>query len=188
MRRRTSWPLTCSLARSTKTCAPLPTISKCKENIEGPIHCHGLVWGDDPLQGDNVYKGNLLFYVSMYDHMTQRGYVRNIPGAPMCACAENMPVVTRSDCTEIEAKETTTFSWDGSTVKASVRIRDLDFNACNGQNANNNLEERAKQLEEDGKLSAEKRAALQSVLVGSGNGKCNAAIESFLNDNGIQKI
>merc|ERR1711862_335283 len=50
------------------------------------------------------YKGNLLFYVSMYDHMTQRGYVRNIPGAPMCACAENMPVVTRSDCTEIEAR------------------------------------------------------------------------------------
>merc|ERR1711982_11325 len=39
-----------------------------------------------------------------------------------------------------------------------------------------------------GKLRAEKRAALQSVLVGSGNGKCNAAIESFLNDNGIQKI
>merc|ERR1711862_886952 len=48
----------------------------------------GLVWGDDPLQADNVYKGNLLFYVPMYDHMTQRGYVRNIPGAPMCACAE----------------------------------------------------------------------------------------------------
>jgi hypothetical protein len=159
-----------------------------KENIEGPVHCHGLVWGDDPLHDDNVYKGNLLFYVSMYDHMTQRGYVRNIPGAPMCACAENMPVVTRSDCTEIAAKETTTFSWDGSSVKASVLIRDLDFNSCNGQNANNNLEERAKQLEEDGVLSAEKRAALQSVLIGSGNGKCNAAIESFLNNNGIQKI
>merc|ERR1712174_184011 len=46
----------------------------------------------------------------------------------------------------------------------------------------------AKQLEEDGKLSAEKRAALQSVLVGSGNGKCNAAVERFLNDNGIEKI
>merc|ERR1739845_63059 len=88
----------------------------------------------------------------------------------------------------IAAKETTTFSWDGNSVKASVLIRDLDFNSCNGQNANNNLEERAKQLEEDGVLSAEKRAALQSVLVGSGTGKCNAAIENFLNDNGIQKI
>ena len=85
-------------------------------------------------------------------------------------------------------KETTTFSWDGSLVKTSVRACDLDFNACNGQNAKNNLKERAKQLEEDGKLSAEKRAALQSVSVGSGTGKCNAAVENFLNNNGIQKI
>jgi len=158
------------------------------ENIEGPIHCHGLVWGDDELDADNVYKGNLHFYVSMYDHMTQRGYVRNIPGAPMCACAENMPVVTRADCTQIAAAEDTTFTYDATTgVAASVYITDLNFNACQGVNANNNLEERAKQLEEDGKLSSEKRAALQQVLVGSGAGKCNAAIESFLGENGIQR-
>lgn len=63
-----------------------------KENIEGSVHCHGFAWGDDELQVDNVFKGNLLTYVSMYDHMTQRGYVRNIPGSPMCACAENVSV------------------------------------------------------------------------------------------------
>jgi len=159
-----------------------------KEDIEGPIHCHGLVWGDDELQADNVYKGNLLFYVSMYDHMTQRGYVRNIPGAPMCSCAENMPVVTRSDCTQIAASEDTTFTYDATEgVAASVYIKDLNFNACQGVNANNNLEERAKQLEEDNKLSSEKRAALQQVLVGSGAGKCNAAIEKFLGTQGIQR-
>ena len=61
-----------------------------KENIEGPVHCHGFAWSDDPLHADSVFKGNLLFYVSMYDHMTQRGYVRNIPGSPMCACSENV--------------------------------------------------------------------------------------------------
>ena len=63
-----------------------------KENIEGPVHCHGFAWGDDPLSADHVYKGNLLFYVSMYDHLTQRGYARNIPGSPMCACAENVSI------------------------------------------------------------------------------------------------
>ena len=53
------------------------------------------------------YAANKLFYyVSMYEHMYQRGYVRNVPGAPMCGCClEKMPVVTRSDCTEIEAIE-----------------------------------------------------------------------------------
>lgn len=158
------------------------------ENIEGPVHCHGLVWGDDPLQADNVYKGNLLFYVSMYDHMTQRGYVRNIPGAPMCSCAENMPVVTRSDCTQIAASEATTFTYDADEgAAASVYIKDLNFNACQGVDANNNLEERARQLVKDNKLSSEKRAALQQVLVGSGAGKCNAAIEKFLGEKGIQR-
>lgn len=57
---------------------------------EGPIHCHGLAWSDDVNDPTNVYKGNNLFYISMYDHMSKRGYVRNIPGAPMCACLEQV--------------------------------------------------------------------------------------------------
>jgi hypothetical protein len=58
-------------------------------------------------KGSNFdYKGNNLFYISMYDdHMYQRGYVRSVPGAPMCGCVEKMPIVTRADCTEIAAKE-----------------------------------------------------------------------------------
>jgi hypothetical protein len=49
-----------------------------------------------------TYKGNNIFYVSMYDHMYKRGYVRNVPGAPMCGCAEQMPVVSRADCTQMD--------------------------------------------------------------------------------------
>lgn len=51
-----------------------------KRNAEGPIHCHGVGWADDVLDPSGVYKGNNLFYVSMYDHMYKRGYVRNVPG------------------------------------------------------------------------------------------------------------
>ena len=43
---------------------------KNKENIEGSVHCHGFAWPEDELHQDSVLKGNLLFYVSMYDHMT----------------------------------------------------------------------------------------------------------------------
>lgn len=51
---------------------------------EGAIHCHGLAWGDDDNDIESRYKGNNIFYVSMYDHLYVRGYVRNVPGAPMC--------------------------------------------------------------------------------------------------------
>ena len=69
----------------------------------------------------------------MYDHMYQRGYVENVPGAPMCGCVEQMPTgefayvlscrnidflfhctywlccyfpVTHSDCTQVDLTET----------------------------------------------------------------------------------
>jgi hypothetical protein len=51
---------------------------------EGAIHCHGLAWSNDVNDRTARYKANNLFFVSMYDHMYQRGYVKNIPGAPMC--------------------------------------------------------------------------------------------------------
>jgi hypothetical protein len=154
-----------------------------KENIEGAVHCHGYVWPDaDPLRADAVLKGNLLFYVSMYDHMTQRGYVRNIPGSPMCACAENMAVVTRADCTQVSTSERTTFKWTVSTeeVEASINIKDVNFNACTGTPNNNNLVDRARKLNNEGLYSDEKFAALQEILVGSAAGQCNQAIEGFL--------
>jgi len=161
-----------------------------KENIEGAVHCHGHVWPEnDPLHPDSILKGNLLFYVSMYDHMTQRGYVRNIPGSPMCACAENMAVVTRADCTQTATSEKTTFTWNvtSASLDASIDITDVNFNACQGVNANNNLYERARKLEQQGKLSSQKVAALKEVLVGSQAGQCNAAIESFLGTKGITR-
>ena len=65
-----------------------------QENIEGPVHCHGFAWAEDETDNISAFKGNNLFYVSMYDHMHQRGYVRNVPGAPMCACAENVSFFT----------------------------------------------------------------------------------------------
>jgi hypothetical protein len=61
----------------------------------------GFGWAEDANDPSAVYRGNNLFFVSLYDHMYQRGYVKNVPGAPMCACAEQMPTVSRSDCTQI---------------------------------------------------------------------------------------
>jgi hypothetical protein len=43
--------------------------------------------GSDPTDPSARFKGNNLFYISIYDHMYQRVYVHNIP---MCACVEQV--------------------------------------------------------------------------------------------------
>jgi len=105
---------------------------------EGAIHCHGLAWSNDVNDMTARYKGNNLFFVSMYDHMYQRGYVKNIPGAPMCGCVEQMPTVTRSDCTQVDLTETIVIEFDGSSFKAKLTSIYVDFNACQGINNRNN--------------------------------------------------
>jgi len=57
---------------------------------EGPVHCHGFAWSTEDQETTTRYKANALFFVSMYDHMHQRGYVENIPGSPMCGCVEHV--------------------------------------------------------------------------------------------------
>merc|ERR1712174_154995 len=91
--------------------------------------------GNEP---DFRYRGNNLFYVSMSDHLHDRGYTRAVQGSPMCACVENMPLVTRSDCTEIKATELFTFTLSNENLVASVSYTEIDFNACAAQ-TNNDL-------------------------------------------------
>jgi hypothetical protein len=73
-----------------------PTSSRTEDGFavfdgeEGDSHCHGFAWAEDPTDPSAKFKGNNLFYVSLYDHFTQRGYVQNVPGAPMCACVEQV--------------------------------------------------------------------------------------------------
>merc|ERR1712039_314212 len=100
---------------------------------EGPVHCHGLAWGEDEMEADFRYRANNLFYVSMSDHLHDRGYVRAVQGAPMCSCVENMPIVSRSDCTEITAKEFYKFTFPddySGEISATLDYVDINFNAC----------------------------------------------------------
>lgn len=163
-----------------------------QENIEGPIHCHGFAWGNDENDIANRYKGNNFFYVSMYDHMHQRGYVRNAPGSSMCACAENMAVVTRADCTEMSVREKFKVSWDASNKTLAVSledVEDINFNACQGaNNKNNDLEAYYQKLVDQGRADQDDFDELKQTLVGKENGKCNTAIENFMETKGIIRI
>jgi len=107
----------------------------------------------------------------------------------MCACAENMPIVTRADCTELDVTETFEFSWNAGTEKLTgtlSEVGDIDFNACQGaNNRNNDLEAYYKKLVNQGKATQANLEKLQKILVGAGGRKCDAAIEAFLATKGI---
>lgn len=165
---------------------------------EGSIHCHGLAWSNNPHHSESRYKGNNIFYISMYDHLYTRGYVRNVPGAPMCGCIDKMPVVSRSDCTQVDVTElwVATYTPADSTAGTSASFSfgldpengvDIKFNACQGaNNRNNDLEAYYKRLFLEGKASAEEFSKIQQTLVGNGN--CQQKIDEFVVTQGFEKI
>ena len=150
-----------------------------EDDVEGDVHCHGFAWGNDSTANDALFKGNNLFYVSMYDHFYTRGYVRNIPGAPMCGCSEQMPVVDRSDCTELDANHKVRYFYDYESQAVYVEDKGVTiaFNACAGANdTNNDLEAYYEKLVEEGLADQAELEVLQTQLVGD----CAAAIDAFL--------
>lgn len=108
-------------------------------------------------------------------------------------CIEQMAVVTRADCTEIESEEEFELSYDVDTSVLSVkllRIVDVDFNACDGIDADgndddNDLESYYRRLVKEGRASQSNFEKLQKILVGDDAGKCNAAIVEFMEEQGI---
>jgi len=150
------------------------------EGQEGPVHCHGIAWGEDEKEADFRYRANNLFFVSMSDHLHDRGYVRNVQGAPMCGCVENMPLVSRADCTEISAKEFYKFTFPenySGQITATLDYVDIDFNACKARN-NNNLEKFYERLRDEGRVSRAKYDKFRNTVVG--DHRCSSAIEDLL--------
>lgn len=155
---------------------------------EGPIHCHGLAWGKDESEADFRYRANNLFYVSMSDHLHDRGYARNVHGAPMCACVENMPIVSRSDCTEITAKEFFKLQFPSGYsggIQVTLDYVDIDFNACRASR-NNNLERFVQRLRDEGRLSHKIYDKFRETVVG--DHRCGEAISDLMFKKGLEYI
>ena len=144
------------------------------------IHCHGLVWTSKSMDDITRYRGNNLFYVSMYDHLHNRGYVREVPGAPMCGCMDQMPVATQSDCTQVDVVETFNLTYDnGSGLSATITAAEVEYNACEASEGNNDL--RSYWRDQHSTVSS----AMDEYLVGKDN--CDSAITDFLSSKGIQQ-
>jgi len=146
---------------------------------EGPIHCHGFAWGNDEMDVLARYKANNLFFVSMYDHMSQRGYVRNIPGAPMCGCLEKMPIVSRSDCTQTNVQESYEFfknsASDGFT--GTIKSTQVEFQACQAEK-NNDLASYYQRLVNEDRITSSQQEVFKKYIVG--NNECQNTINAYL--------
>jgi len=156
-----------------------------ENDVEGETHCHGFAWPNDIEDANHRYRGNLLFFVSMLDHLDTRGYAREVPGAPMCSCIEKMPVVSRSDCTEVVVSETYKFTFNLSAPhlnEAELTDIDVEFIACNGE-TNNDLRSRFDKLDGDGMVDSSAKTYFDEHIVGD----CDDKYEEFLNSMGYTK-
>jgi hypothetical protein len=143
---------------------------------EGAIHCHGFAWANDEYDPISRYKANNLFYVSMYDHMHQRGYVKNIPGMPMCGCMDQMPMVTRSDCTQVDLTEEWEVVYVDVSLVAKLTKVEIAFNACRGRNnRNNDLWAYAARLYDEGRMTNKQFGTVGRVLTDDQN--CHHQVE-----------
>ena len=96
-----------------------------------------------------------------------------------------MPVVTRSDCTQIDVNnEDVVFSFNTEDgLRAEIGDIDIEFNSCQGANGNNNdLSSYYEQLVIEGKATEEEMYELENYLVGETY--CREAIDSFLDEQG----
>jgi hypothetical protein len=132
---------------------------------EGSVNCMGFTWTDDENDPANLYKGNLLFEVAIRYGLKENGYTRSVPHAPMCACVEQMPVVSKADCTDVENIDNWSFGPDEDSGLLNLwhASANLTFNDCGGLG-----------------LAAEYAATHGTSISDRITGDCTPTVESFL--------
>ena len=96
-----------------------------------------------------------------------------------------MPVVTRSDCTQTNVEEQYMFYKNSTGFTAMVEEVDLSFASCQGaNNQNNDLEAFVQQLVNDGKLGEAEQDIFKTRVVGHNN--CPAKRDELLSDAGFE--
>ncbi len=126
------------------------------------MYCEGFAYEKDTF-GDAV-KYNTLFHMAMKQNLHDKGLVKNIPGAPLCGCVEQMPIVDNTDC--VKANESYTIDANGVIgvkISWSKCGKDL-YSYYEGLTGRSDME----------------KYFVKSKIVGKG--QCAAAAASFMND------
>uniref|UniRef100_A0A7S1FWU6 Uncharacterized protein n=2 Tax=Corethron hystrix TaxID=216773 RepID=A0A7S1FWU6_9STRA len=143
--------------------------------------CTGFTWTNDNFLS-KLFRGNTLLSISLYDSLIKEGHTRNVPGAPMCACAEQMPVIEKADCQQVTGKSGMTFKYSlAEGLNVAFDWSEIQFEACK------NLEEELDLVEYFSvttNTSKEKR--LTKHIVGAD--QCHSATTKFLYSEGLQRL
>jgi hypothetical protein len=131
-------------------------------------YCSGFAYEENSF-GDSV-KYNTLFHMAMMTNLYDKNYVKNIPGAPMCGCLEQMPIVDNAAC--VKAKEGYTIDSDGTIGVA------ISWEECG-----TDLYSYYESLE--GRTQTEKFFVKEKIV---GRGQCEAAAVSFMNEQMYKKL
>ena len=62
--------------------------------------CTGFSWSANQDDVSTKYRANTLYQISMLNGFYNNDLVGGVPGAPMCGCVEQMPVVSDAECVE----------------------------------------------------------------------------------------
>jgi hypothetical protein len=129
-------------------------------NVEDQAFCSGFAYEEDSF-GDSV-KYNTLFHMAMKTNLYDKGLVKNIPGAPLCGCVEQMPIVDNASC--VKAVE-------GYTIDSNGNVGvNISWTDCGNLATYYNSLDR----------SDTEKYFVNSKIVE--NGTCDAAAASFMND------
>ena len=135
---------------------------------KAPTYCTAFKWDDDQSSASYQYRGNALFDIS-FGTLMRKGYVKNIPGAPLCSCIENMPIVTNAACRKLDVtNERYTLKYDGTKIAIVQDSVNVAFSDC-GQDF---------KPYHYGTASKDATAEVDKRIVDS----CPASKEKFLND------
>jgi len=93
-------------------------------------YCTGFTFSPEDVDGTNRVKGNSLLDLS-FRNTVENGLVKNIPGAPMCACIEQMPTVSTAHCrTTTVSNEALTYSVTDDKLEVKMIEASVTFDDC----------------------------------------------------------
>jgi len=126
-------------------------------------YCTGFAYEENSFEEKVMF--NTLYHVAFKEMLMTKGYVKNIPGAPMCGCIEQMPIITNAACTKVVEG----YIIDESNGKITL---DLNWEDCG-----EGLYEYYSKLES--KTSTEDKFVKEKIV---GDDKCYEAVTAFMNE------
>ena len=136
-------------------------------------YCTGFSWTESEDDLSTKYRANTLFHISMHNSFYKNNLVGGVPGAPMCGCVEQMPVVSHATCVKpVQARRLSVSKENRLLLNTS-----LNFVPCNDGVGEDSL---VAAYAQDASNDAD---ALSKIITGS----CVEAVDTELASNNYKR-